>query len=54
MPTCSCCFRKISPDDAGSVKFRCPSCGDVVQVRCSFCRSKEIKYTCPACGFSGP
>ncbi|HUT82379.1 MAG TPA: zinc finger domain-containing protein [Candidatus Bathyarchaeia archaeon] len=54
MPTCSCCFRKISPDDIGSVKFRCPSCGDVVQVRCYSCRQKEISYNCPACGFSGP
>ncbi|MGC9781662.1 MAG: RNA-binding protein [Candidatus Heimdallarchaeota archaeon] len=54
MPTCSCCLRKISPDDVGSVKFRCPSCGDVVHVRCSFCRQKEINYTCPACGFVGP
>ena len=54
MPTCSCCLRKISPDDIGSVKFRCPNCGDVVHVRCSFCRQKEIGYTCPACGFEGP
>ncbi|MCK5184123.1 MAG: RNA-binding protein [Candidatus Heimdallarchaeota archaeon] len=54
MPSCSCCLRKITPDDVGSVKFRCPSCGDVVHVRCSFCRKKEINYTCPSCGFVGP
>ncbi|HUU78287.1 MAG: RNA-binding protein [Candidatus Heimdallarchaeota archaeon] len=54
MPSCSCCFRKISPDDIGSVKFRCPNCGDVVQIRCSKCRQMENHYICPACGFEGP
>ncbi|TFF63463.1 MAG: hypothetical protein EU521_01605, partial [Promethearchaeota archaeon] len=43
-----------SPDDVGSVKFRCPNCGDVVIVRCNKCRNIENNYTCPACGFEGP
>ncbi|MHA1366328.1 MAG: zinc finger domain-containing protein [Candidatus Heimdallarchaeota archaeon] len=54
MPTCSSCFRKISPDDIGSVKLRCPSCGDVTHVRCTKCRAMENSYTCPACNFEGP
>ena len=54
MPTCSSCSKKISPDDIGAVKFRCPSCGEVVHIRCSRCRQIEITYLCPSCGFEGP
>ncbi|MBD3192439.1 MAG: RNA-binding protein [Candidatus Heimdallarchaeota archaeon] len=54
MPSCSSCFRKISPNDIGSVKFRCPECGDVVIVRCSRCRNLGNDFKCPACGFEGP
>ncbi|MFW9944668.1 MAG: zinc finger domain-containing protein [Candidatus Sifarchaeia archaeon] len=50
---CTSCHRSISPQE-DSVKFLCPSCGDLMIWRCEVCRRFSVKYTCPNCSFEGP
>ncbi|HDI10377.1 MAG TPA: DUF1610 domain-containing protein [Euryarchaeota archaeon] len=52
-PRCISCQRDIKPRER-SVKFFCPSCGEVLLWRCEVCRIHGNKYTCPECGFEGP
>ncbi len=50
---CSSCSMKIS-NLGGSVRFKCPSCGNFEIVRCPHCRKIAAKYVCANCSFSGP
>lgn len=38
----------------GTVRFKCPSCGEAEIVRSKKAREIAMKYTCPNCGFEGP
>ena len=46
--------KKRVDNDAGSVEFKCPSCGNHAIVRSTLARKAALKYTCPGCGFCGP
>jgi predicted RNA-binding Zn-ribbon protein involved in translation (DUF1610 family) len=50
---CSSCNTSVV-NEAGAVKFNCPSCGKSTIIRCSKCRKIVTKYDCHACGFVGP
>ncbi|MHA1686568.1 MAG: zinc finger domain-containing protein [Candidatus Heimdallarchaeaceae archaeon] len=54
MPRCISCNKLLSPADEGATRFPCPSCNDVIIVRCKNCRLFGNKYICPKCGFEGP
>ena len=41
-------------NEVGSVKFKCPNCGDYEIIRTLRERNIVAKYTCPKCGFIGP
>ncbi|MBS3152499.1 DUF1610 domain-containing protein [Candidatus Woesearchaeota archaeon] len=51
--TCTSCNVRIT-NMPGSVRFKCPKCGETEIVRCSHCRKIVAKYICPNCSFSGP
>ncbi|MBD3259471.1 RNA-binding protein [Candidatus Woesearchaeota archaeon] len=53
METCSSCSTRIT-NSKGSIRFKCPNCGEGEIVRCAHCRKIAAKYTCPKCGFTGP
>lgn len=53
LPTCSCCFRIIMPNDK-CVKFNCPDCNERRIWRCESCRESARQYACQLCGFEGP
>ncbi|NOZ82099.1 MAG: DUF1610 domain-containing protein [Candidatus Micrarchaeota archaeon] len=36
------------------VKFKCPSCGEGLIIRCSRCKRLSNPYKCEKCGFEGP
>ncbi|MBS3159934.1 DUF1610 domain-containing protein [Candidatus Woesearchaeota archaeon] len=48
----SCNIRILN--QKGTVKFRCPQCGQFDIIRCPSCRKSAIKYKCPNCSFVGP
>ena len=50
--TCTSCHTRIT-NQAGTVKFTCPSCTKTEIVRCPHCRKVSVKYTCPSCGMTG-
>lgn len=50
---CNSCNVRIT-NLTGSVKFKCPKCGESDLVRCVHCRKIVAKYTCPSCNFTGP
>lgn len=50
---CISCKKDIVNDN-GSIKIKCPSCGEHEIIRCKNCRQIVAKYTCPGCGFTGP
>ncbi len=41
-------------NDAGSVQFPCPDCGEETIVRSRHSREIVVRYTCSKCGFTGP
>lgn len=51
--TCTSCKKDIA-NDTGTVRFKCPNCGNVEIVRCKHCRVTAVKYKCSECGFEGP
>ena len=53
MPLCNWCGKIIAPGER-SMKFPCPSCGEVVIWRCEKCRLFGRSYKCPKCGMKGP
>ncbi|MFC1697487.1 zinc finger domain-containing protein [Nanoarchaeota archaeon] len=50
---CLSCKVKLA-NLTGSVKFKCPKCGEFEIIRCKHCRDIVAKYKCAACGFEGP
>ncbi|MBW3013611.1 DUF1610 domain-containing protein [Candidatus Woesearchaeota archaeon] len=52
MELCSTCKVRIT-NSIGSVKFKCPNCGEAEIIRCSHCRAIGANYECPKCGFKG-
>ncbi|HLC56308.1 MAG TPA: zinc finger domain-containing protein [Candidatus Nanoarchaeia archaeon] len=50
---CSSCKTQIT-NISGTVKFKCPSCGNTDLVRCTHCREIAARYKCESCEFSGP
>jgi predicted RNA-binding Zn-ribbon protein involved in translation (DUF1610 family) len=49
---CTSCNTSIQVS-GNFVKFKCPSCGEKLIVRCEACRSENVSYKCK-CGFVGP
>ncbi len=41
-------------NDSGSVKFKCPNCGEGIIIRSLSARRLATKYKCAVCGFEGP
>lgn len=41
-------------NEAGSVSFKCPACGEVEISRSKKARVLSKEYVCPKCGFIGP
>jgi hypothetical protein len=50
---CASCKKSLA-NAKGSVKFRCPNCGEAEIVRCGHCREIVAQYECPKCKFVGP
>jgi predicted RNA-binding Zn-ribbon protein involved in translation (DUF1610 family) len=50
---CSSCGTNVVGQE-DFVKFKCPSCGEGVVIRCSKCKRASNSYKCSACGFEGP
>lgn len=50
---CTSCNVHIHAKD-NFVKFKCPSCGEALIVRCINCKKASRIYKCPKCGFEGP
>ncbi|MEM4245138.1 MAG: zinc finger domain-containing protein [Candidatus Nanoarchaeia archaeon] len=50
---CNSCKKEII-NERGSVRFKCPNCGDVEIIRCEHCRSIGARYKCSGCEFEGP
>ena len=50
---CISCKKEIN-NDAGSVEFSCPSCGETSIIRCTHCRDVGANYICQNCNFEGP
>jgi predicted RNA-binding Zn-ribbon protein involved in translation (DUF1610 family) len=38
----------------GSIRFKCPNCGEEDIYRCSKCRKSSKPWKCAKCGFEGP
>lgn len=41
-------------NEAGSISFKCPACGEVEISRSRKARELSKEYVCPKCGFIGP
>lgn len=49
---CITCSADLSTVD-GSVRFKCPGCGEEAVYRCGTCRKSAKPWKCK-CGFGGP
>ena len=50
---CTSCGNNVVSETTYA-KFKCPSCLEVVILRCENCKSHGNTYICERCGFEGP